>query len=150
MKQGIYAAFSKVYEYKTMSYIDRETTVHNDQDLLERIKNDDKDAFKVLFHKHYKQVYYLVYKSTGSEQVCARIIHDIFLELWETRRSPTISSLDVYLFALTRTKIFDSADESKNNNDIEIPASFKERFLRLFSGLKSGRTAGWHWNSSQN
>ena len=133
-----------------MSYTDTETIGQTDQDLLERIKNDDKDAFKVLFHKHYKQVYYLVYKSTGNEQLCASMIHDIFLQLWENRHSPTISSLDVYLFALTSTKLFEFVNESKNNNDVEISGSFKERLLGFCSGLKSRKADGWHWNSSQN
>ena len=133
-----------------MSYKDRETIGQTDQVLLERIKNDDKDAFKVLFHKHYRQVYYLVYKSTGDEQLCASIIHDIFLQLWENRHNPTISLLDVYLFALTSTKIFDFVNTSKEETHSAIPASLKERLLSLCTGLKSRKAAGWHWNSSQN
>jgi DNA-directed RNA polymerase specialized sigma24 family protein len=133
-----------------MNYIDKEAIGETDQDLLERIKRDDKDAFKILFHKHYKQVYYLVYKSTGNEQLCATMIHDVFLQLWESRHIPTISSLDVYLFALTSTKIFEVVNESKSDNNMKTPASFKERLLGLRPVLKLRRPAAWHWNSSQN
>ncbi|MCD0487618.1 hypothetical protein LPB86_05225 [Pedobacter sp. MC2016-14] len=114
-----------------MSYKQIDNSARSDQELLSLILNDDKDAFKELFHKYYKQVSFLVSKLISDEVISLNIIHDVFLEVWNNRHQGITSPLNVHLFALTCTKIY----ESLNNTEKEIEVkttSPREWFIGLF------------------
>ncbi len=119
-----------------MNYIDIETTGRTNQKLLELLKEDDKEAFKELFHKHYKRVYYLCYKTLKDEALSYNLVHDVFLHLWEERHHHKIDALDIYLFAFTSTKIFDVLHSAKDQKFVTKPASLKNRFLLTLQKFK--------------
>lgn len=114
-----------------MSYKETYTTAHTDQELLDLIQNDDKDAFKELFHKYYKQVSFLVSKLISDELLSLNIIHDVFLEVWNNRNQAITTPLNVHLFALTCTKIYESLNTDKKEEQVKT-TSAKEWFFGLF------------------
>lgn len=77
-------------------------TLDSDTYLLQRVKNDDKEAFELIFKKHYKLVYNYARYNIKDEAVCHDITQDIFTYLWEMRSGLEIrKSLKSYLLSAT-------------------------------------------------
>ncbi len=69
--------------------------------LFQQIKNDDdKEAFELIFKKHYRTVYNYARYNVNDESACHDITQDIFTYLWEMRRKIEIKqTLKSYLLS---------------------------------------------------
>ena len=70
-----------------------------DQELLTRIRHNDKKAFESIFHEYFHALHEYAYFYIGNSQLAEDIVQDIFLKLWDSRDRLTIhTSLKGYLF----------------------------------------------------
>ncbi len=76
-------------------------TQDSDIYLFQQIKNDDdKEAFELIFKKHYRTVYNYARYNVNDESACHDITQDIFTYLWEMRRKIEIKqTLKSYLLS---------------------------------------------------
>ena len=76
-------------------------TPDSDTYLLQRIKkDDDEEAFELIFKKHYKLVYNYARYNIKDETACHDITQDVFTYLWEMRSSIEIKqTLKSYLLS---------------------------------------------------
>jgi RNA polymerase sigma-70 factor (family 1) len=77
-----------------------------DLDLLERLKQDDKPAFEMLYDRHWLSLYNIAYKRLRDRETAKDIVHDVFADLWDKRDVYEIRNLLPYLHTATRNKIY--------------------------------------------
>ncbi|KAB1067713.1 RNA polymerase sigma-70 factor [Tamlana haliotis] len=79
----------------------------SDNEIIERLKVDDKKALTLLYNNYWKVLYISSYNLLKDKEVCEEIIQDVFIDLWNKRKSLQIKvSLKSYLYACVRYKVF--------------------------------------------
>ncbi|UYQ95502.1 RNA polymerase sigma-70 factor [Chitinophaga horti] len=80
-------------------------SAYSDQQLLELVKNGDPDAYETLYRRHSPMMYRAAFYILRDEQACSDLVQDIFVWLWEKRRSLDISLLQPYLRTAVKFKV---------------------------------------------
>lgn len=76
-----------------------------DKDIIERLKNDDASFFTFLFNRYYSGLVVYAGHLLESNDNSADIVHDVFITLWEKRKSLFIeTSIKSYLFTSVRNR----------------------------------------------
>jgi RNA polymerase sigma-70 factor (family 1) len=78
---------------------------HTDDALLCAIRQDDEKAFAELFKRYWKKAYVMAYARVRSEEVTQEIVQDLFINIWDKRKSLTISHVPSYLYAAVKNRI---------------------------------------------
>lgn len=74
---------------------------HNISDLecVKKINRDDATAFSLLFHRYYEILYRFAGRMVGDAQVAENIVQDVFVKIWQNRKTLTIkSNVKAYLY----------------------------------------------------
>ena len=73
----------------------------NHNQLVERLKDSDAEAFDELFDRYSRQLYFFAFKYLKSDTEAEELVQETFLRVWENRRSllPD-SSFKSYLFTI--------------------------------------------------
>lgn len=66
------------------------------------IKQDNDDAFVVLYNKYSRKVRSLAFSKVNSKIIAQEIVQEVFANIWERRHSLEISSLSAYLFVAVK------------------------------------------------
>lgn len=70
----------------------------NNNDLLQRLKKNDKSALKVIFQEHYPIVYRAIYRIVSDLGIAEDLSQDVFMRLWEKRHKIDIKgALGAYI-----------------------------------------------------
>jgi RNA polymerase sigma factor (sigma-70 family) len=80
-----------------MSYTDL-----TDELLVDLLKSNDPDAFKIIYQRYWRQLYSFVYQQIDSKEDTEEILHDLMLSLWQNRGQSQIQHLRIYLFIAAR------------------------------------------------
>lgn len=74
--------------------------------LIMRLTQDDEEAFGEIYTRYKKRIYYFAFKFVKSKELAEDICHDVFVALWENRRSidPELS-FSSFFFTITRNRI---------------------------------------------
>ncbi len=61
--------------------------------LLEGLRQGDQASFEVLFHRHYRRVYHLLYRLVGTREEAEELVQEVFLQLYRRplRRGDNVS-----------------------------------------------------------
>lgn len=94
----------------------------NDPELVRKIKDGDKRAFKTFFDAHHNPLYYFLLKKGVSEQVAEDLIQQAFLYIWEHREQIDVDkSLRSYLFRIAYTRMLNVfRDYKKFDSNAEV------------------------------
>lgn len=77
--------------------------------LLEKLKNDDQSAFSIIFTRYYQDLVRFSYGYTRDTDASEEIIQEVFMKLWENRKSFEIhSSLKSFLLKTVQNRSIDS------------------------------------------
>jgi len=92
-----------------------------DEDLVEAIRNDDREAFKQLYYKYHKMLFRFALYRLHSSQTVSDLIQDIFLRLWLKRdRLNPSKSIKAYLYkSLSNSIINHSKLHSSQTTSLE-------------------------------
>jgi RNA polymerase sigma-70 factor (ECF subfamily) len=83
------------------------SNIENDVDLLNRLRNDDQIAFTSIYNKYWENLYAVAYAILKEKVTCEDIIQDVFINIWNKRKSMLIkSSLKAYLTASVKYEVF--------------------------------------------
>lgn len=75
---------------------------HDDR-LLEKIKNSDEIAFKIIYKKYYPRLYYYILEFVVFKDIAENIIQDTFFTFWTKRKDlKENSNLSAYLFTVAK------------------------------------------------
>ena len=104
--------------------------VDTDLYFVERIKNNDKYAFEIIFKKYYKHVYGYAKYYLNDSDTCHDIAQDIFGTLWEMRSSLNITgSLKSYLFISVKNKCLNHIKKQNIKQKVTSELFSNEEYL---------------------
>lgn len=79
-----------------------------DTELWDCIRNNDRDAFDVLFRRMWEPLYLFAYKRLKSKADAEDVVQQVFIALWENRSSRSLKgSFSGYLFSAVRYEVID-------------------------------------------
>ncbi len=79
---------------------------HNDNDLINCLRNDDAEAFDRLFQLYGQKLYGFAFKYLRSESEAEEMVQEVFVRLWENRSSlKSDYSFKSYLFTIALNQI---------------------------------------------
>jgi RNA polymerase sigma-70 factor (ECF subfamily) len=107
-----------------------------DQDILlwEAFRKGDKEAFAILFRKYYSPLFFYGNKFSSDKQLLEDAIHELFIELWQSKSQTPVSSVKAYLFKSLKYKLIKlmkrngQAEALNENTDLHFEWSH-ENFL---------------------
>jgi RNA polymerase sigma-70 factor (ECF subfamily) len=71
-------------------------------ELIERVQNDEKEAFDELYRKYHSAIYYNILKLTRDAIVSEDIVQEVFITLWEKRHDLNIEQgISGWLFVVS-------------------------------------------------
>lgn len=74
--------------------------------LLIRIKEGDQSAFRIIYEKYSRKIYYVSIRFGLDKDDAAEIVQDVFVKIWERRHDlRTDLSFNAYLLTITRNFI---------------------------------------------
>ena len=78
-------------------------------ELIRRMAEGDRDAFKQLYDRHAREVYPLVLKIVRDPADAADVLQEVFWEAWQTAASydPARGTAEAWLFMRARTRAID-------------------------------------------
>lgn len=78
----------------------------DEKDLLQKLRNGDKLAFEIIYHRYRGLLYVHASKHLKDQEEARDIIHDVFSNLWQNRESLYIEqNLTAYLYQSVRNRV---------------------------------------------
>jgi len=103
----------------------------SDKELLERMQDNDEQAFAFLFHRYWEELYIAAGKRLGHAASTKDIVQEIMTSLWVRRHAISTNeegSLKAYLYTLLRFRIFDAIAQDRQK---EISYNVFQQLLGL-------------------
>lgn len=95
-----------------------------EENILKRVSEGDKDAFKALFYEYFGKMKSFLTSILHDSAVCEDIAQDIFVKIWTMRYLlPEIRSLDSYLYRMAKNAALNYLRYARREvagNDVEI------------------------------
>ncbi|WP_346861197.1 RNA polymerase sigma-70 factor [uncultured Draconibacterium sp.] len=86
----------------------------NEQQLFERLRNDDEAAFKVIYNEYYSKLYYFVLEFIPLKDTAENVVQDTFVTLWNKRNElKDNSNLTSYLFTVAKNNALKKLRDKK-------------------------------------
>ena len=85
----------------------------NKHELLSLIRRDDTKAFNKLVATHWEKLFIYAFRLTKDNELAQSIVQNIFVDLWEKRRSLEIQQLESYLFQAVKFQVFKAYRDRK-------------------------------------
>ncbi|MCD0487932.1 RNA polymerase sigma-70 factor [Pedobacter sp. MC2016-14] len=78
----------------------------DDQMLVVRLKDLDKQAFEQLYHRYAQKLFYYALKFVKSPEMAEDIVHDVFVKVWDNLNdlNPDFS-IQAYLYRITHNSL---------------------------------------------
>lgn len=87
--------------------------LRSDQALWHAVQYDDGSAFKTLFERYWARLYATCFRYLKNQETCEDAMHDIFLNIWDRRKTLEIRSFENYLLNAVRYKAYNLIREKK-------------------------------------
>jgi RNA polymerase sigma-70 factor (family 1) len=77
----------------------------SDDTLITLIAIDDEKAFREIYERYWKRLFSLATFKTNSKEIAEEIIQELFVRLWERRKTLMITHLESYLFTALKYQL---------------------------------------------
>jgi RNA polymerase sigma-70 factor (ECF subfamily) len=101
----------------------------NDQELMELLIHDNRDAFDQIYNRYWKKLFMYAGKVVKDEEEAQDIVQDVFVSLWQRRKALiNIYSLSSYLHGAIRFKglVYIRSNFYKHNYITSLKVFFEE------------------------
>jgi len=88
----------------------------SDAALLNLVKQDDREAFAVIYRKHWQALYNSAYKRTRDKEQCQDIVQNVLADLWIRRVDLDIDNLPAFLHTAVRFQVFKQVSKHPLNS----------------------------------
>jgi RNA polymerase sigma-70 factor (family 1) len=90
---------------------------HTDQQLCDLLRQDDREAFDMMYERHWQSLYLSANRLLKSRTQAEDIVQDLFINLWQKRGEYQIENLPAYLRKALRSRVFNylKRDQAKNS-----------------------------------
>lgn len=78
---------------------------YTDTELMEKLENDDQQAFSEIYSRHWEYMYQSAYAILREPNASKDIVQDIFIWIWEHRSVAKIQNLKPYLKTAVKFKV---------------------------------------------
>lgn len=79
----------------------------SEEEILDRISEDDKSAFEQIFRLYYTDLSRYCLKYVRDEHVAEELVQEVFINIWDRRHTLSITtSVKAYLFTAVRNRSF--------------------------------------------
>ena len=92
--------------------------LNSDIELLDRLKDNDRSAFDMIYNKYWSKLYLSAYNLLRNRQLSEDIIQEVFVSLWLKKSIITIDNLNSYLFTAVRFQVFKAIRDGKCHSDL--------------------------------
>jgi len=89
--------------------------VFSDNELWDAVVSDNNRAFVLLYNRYWKKVYNTAHYYLKNPAAAEEITHDVFVSLWEKRKSNKIENFLPYLQATARYQVYKYLKTAKIN-----------------------------------
>ena len=113
--------------------IDRDKNLKSKADhFFDKIKKDDEKALEDLFRHYFPRLFDFAFKITKDQSVAEDIVQDIYIKLWENRKSIVIKNIEALLFTMVRNLCIDHVKYlkvvSEKKIDFQSTAKYEEMY----------------------
>lgn len=119
---------------------EKNSSPENENDWVERIRNNDSKAFEELYFEYYNKLCGLAIQYLRSPELAKDCVQDVFLKIWRRREDWEIHySLKVYLYQAVRNQALNLVEKLKNRYEYS-EKYFKEKKYQVMekpAGLTS-------------
>ena len=89
-----------------------------DEQLLQQMVEDDRQAFTMLYHRYWEDLFVTAVKALRGKEAAADVVQDVFLSLWNRRSELNIQgSLSAYLHTSVRYKCIHYIEKNITRRD---------------------------------
>lgn len=78
---------------------------HTDAELLLLLSQDNQEAFDILYHRHWENLYKTAFGLLKDSNTSKDVVQDIFIWLWQKRNQLEIQNLPAYLKTAVKFKV---------------------------------------------
>lgn len=117
---------------------------HTDQQLLQKIVDDNERAYEILFNRYWPKVYRLAFLYVKNEADAADITQDVFRNLWEKRHKLQIDgSFEPYLMKASKNQIINhfKKQQIRSSHESLAAAQRNHQHFQIGDPLWPGRLA---------
>ena len=86
-------------------------------------EHDSSRAFAVLYNRYWRKVYYAAGHYLDNKAMARQIVHDVFVVLWEKRKTLQIQQFDAYLRVAAKYHVFSHLRTEKRSPVVYIEPS---------------------------
>lgn len=95
--------------------------LYDDQALLDRLSQGDRDAFEVIYRKYVRELYQAAYKRLENREQSEDLVQDVFYRLWNRREQLQVDNLGAYLHTAVRYEILNHVTRHKTPTAFYAP-----------------------------
>lgn len=104
--------------------------IETETQLIEKIKNGDEVAFKVLYNKYFPRLYYFIYEFIPIDDIAENIVHDTFITFWEKRHTLRDDlNISSYLYSVAKNNCLSKLRDQRYRKRIFISGSLESKEL---------------------
>ena len=96
-----------------------------DYELVIQLKRGCDNAFREIYNRYWDRLYRFVYRMTQNDDLSQTIVQDLFVNLWEKRRTADIMNIESYLFQSAKFQVFKNYRDNKFNKEV-LETRFEE------------------------
>lgn len=100
-----------------------------EEELLERLQKGDHAAFERIYYHYSSQLYLSAYNLFRDKQICEDLVQDLFVHIWQKRKSLRIGSLKPYLYKSIRNRVLMVIRSGKAQPDPAVLKHLARTFL---------------------
>lgn len=91
----------------------------SDQQLVRLLKTDDRQAFRVLYDRYLRKLYYFILRTAKSPDLTEDVVQDVFIRIWEGRSHiDPEQSFKAYLYTVARYRLLNLLKRSQHESAI--------------------------------
>lgn len=88
--------------------------------LLQRLKEENQKAFKLLFEKYWESMYAMAFKRTRCQNTSEDIVQEVFADIWKRRKDLNIqSNLKSYLLTAVKYYVYKSIQKNQLEKSLD-------------------------------
>ncbi len=100
-----------------------------EQDLLDRLKANQKSALNELYKVYWEHLFLSAYNLLKDKEACEEIVQDIFINIWERRQELQINTtFKGYLYGMVRYKVFNHIRTHTKEKAVKTISAAEKRF----------------------
>jgi RNA polymerase sigma-70 factor, ECF subfamily len=97
--------------------------IEESNQLFEKIQNDNKDAFELLYKKLFPRLKDFAYRVVRDEDIAKDIVQDVFIKLWEKKKEIKLINIEAFIFKVLRNQCISHIKNLKIVENVKINLS---------------------------